>query len=128
MTDEQQWVPEWAAYFSIKTCAAPMVGGLDIQFYNSNPERIVVHPISELPAMLARNDVVQQIRQRNKYDREIKPGVWVDVYDVLRAFKVTGGAVAHAVIRLLTGKQERQDLTEARDSLDRAIQQIDEWV
>lgn len=50
-----------------------------------------------------------------------------DVYDVLRAFNVTDPAVAHAVKKLLApgqrsgGKDERQDLEEARWSIDCAV-------
>ncbi len=73
----------------------------------------------------------------NKYAREIRPKVWVDVYDTLAAF--TGDvssrikpAVDHALKKLLAPgkrgvKDERQDLVEARESLDRAIQLIDDW-
>lgn len=73
----------------------------------------------------------------SKYHREIKPNIWVDIYDVLGAF--TGGitshikpAIDHAIKKLLApgtrgAKDERQDLVEARDSLNRAIQQLDEW-
>jgi hypothetical protein len=75
--------------------------------------------------------------QLNKYHREIEPGVYVDVYDVLGAF--TGGvserikpAVDHAIKKLLAPGQrgvkgELQDLEEARDSLNRAIQLLMRW-
>jgi len=63
----------------------------------------------------------------NKYQREIKPGVWVDVYDVLMAFNVANPATAHAVKKLLCPgqrghKSAAQDLTEARMAIDRAIE------
>lgn len=77
--------------------------------------------------------VVDRSKPRNKYDREIVPGVFVDVYDVLSAFKVTSAAIAHAIKKLLAPGQRgvkdcRQDVAEARDSLDREIQSLDEWV
>ena len=63
----------------------------------------------------------------NKYSREIKPGVFVDVYDVLVAFGVTHPAIAHAAKKLLCAGQRGhkgtyQDLVEARLALDRAIE------
>lgn len=70
----------------------------------------------------------------NKYHRQINPcimssgvsSITVDVYNVIEAFDVSCPAVQHAVKKLLCaglrGKGSRiQDLTEARDALDRAI-------
>ena len=64
--------------------------------------------------------------QSNKYDREIKPNVFVDVYDVLHAFKVVNPAAQHAIKKLLCSgsrghKTKEQDLKEALDSIKRAI-------
>lgn len=111
--------------------------------------------ISELPGIFANpdnqhlRDAVQAITDnkhklpetRSKYDREIRPGVWVDVYETCGAFlgAITDPlflrirtAVDHAVKKLLAPgarghKELRSDLKEARDSIDRAIQQLDEW-
>lgn len=68
---------------------------------------------------------------RNKYMREIKSGIFVDVYEVLRAFEVTDQAIGHAIKKLLAGgkrgyKSEKQDLQEAIDSIKRAIEIIDD--
>ena len=68
----------------------------------------------------------------NKYSREIKPGVYVDVYDVLRAFEVTDGAVAHAVKKLLAAgkrghKDYIEDLNDVILSVNRAIAMEHEW-
>lgn len=65
--------------------------------------------------------------QRNKYQREIKPKVFVDVYDVLKAFNVTNPATQHAIKKLLAGgkrghKDLLQDLNEAHSSISRAIE------
>ncbi len=138
----KSWVPNWATHFTAIAFAglAANPPGISIQFHRG---RVVEsYPIEELPGMLSRADVCQQIADkpladrmapRNKYDREIAPGLWVDVYDVLDAFKVTRSAVAHAVKKLLAPgqrgvKEELTDLKEARDSIDRAIQKLDEWV
>lgn len=130
-----KWIPGWAKYYTIEENADG--NGLHIEFYDSKVWDLT-KPISDLAHDLAIADVCQQIREkpiepkRNKYSREIKPGVWVDVYDVLRAFGVTCGAVAHAIKKLLAPgqrghKDHRQDIKEARQSLERAEQLIDEW-
>lgn len=62
----------------------------------------------------------------SKYHRTIK-GVTLDVYDVLQAWKVSNPATQHAIKKLLMPgtrghKDTLQDLTEARQSIDRAIE------
>jgi hypothetical protein len=136
--DRVKGVPEWAESYSLTKKS----NSFEVEFFVSPS---VGRPIKELVAVLApRPDVDAVIetmratqfpgrdKPRNKYDREILPGIFVDVYDVLRAFKVTSGAIAHAVKKLLAPgqrgvKTERDDVAEARDSLNREIQQIDEW-
>ena len=61
----------------------------------------------------------------NKYQREIKPGVFVDVYDVLQAFKVTNPALQHLVKKALAvgqrgHKDAAEDLQDIVDSARRA--------
>lgn len=63
----------------------------------------------------------------NKYQREIKEGVIVDVYDVLKAFGVTCPARAHAIKKLLApgqrgAKDTVTDLKESIQSIERAIE------
>jgi len=67
----------------------------------------------------------------NEYLREIKKGVYVDVYDVLKAFQVKNPAVQHAIKKLLASgkrgyKDTIQDLSEAMQSIQRAIELEDE--
>ncbi len=62
---------------------------------------------------------------RNKYQREIKPGVWVDVYDVLAAWKVENPALQHLVKKALQPgarghKTREQDLADIVVSAERA--------
>lgn len=59
----------------------------------------------------------------NKYHREIKPDVWVDVYDVLKAFEVTNPALQHLVKKALAvGKRGHKDMAEdLQDIIDSAI-------
>jgi hypothetical protein len=69
---------------------------------------------------------------KNKYHREIKPGVWVDVYDVLRAFNVTDPCLQHLTKKSLAGGQRghkdlREDLQDIFDSAKRAVEMFDEW-
>jgi hypothetical protein len=64
---------------------------------------------------------------KNKYSREIKKDVFVDVYDVLYAFNVTCPALAHAVKKCLAAgqrgvKSTTQDKKEAIESLHRSIE------
>lgn len=49
--------------------------------------------------------------QRSKYHREIKPGVWVDCYDVLKAFDVRCPALQHMIKKCLApGQRGHKDL------------------
>ena len=62
---------------------------------------------------------------RNKYQREIKPGVWVDVYDVLAAWKVENPALQHLIKKALQPgarghKSREQDLADIVASAVRA--------
>lgn len=66
----------------------------------------------------------------NKYSRRIRTET-VDVYDVLRAFNVTCPARQHAIKKLLAagqrgGKSEIQDIREAIQSAERAIELIED--
>lgn len=68
----------------------------------------------------------------NKYQREIKPGVFVDVYDVIRAFQVHDPAMAHAVKKCLAAgqrghKDSIQDKEDILASVKRSIEMEREW-
>ena len=81
---------------------------------NDNPAHITIkRPEVDLPI--------------NKYAREIKPGVFVDVYDVLAAWGVECPAIQHAIKKQLQpgargNKSRRQDIEEAIASLNRALE------
>lgn len=70
----------------------------------------------------------RQITKRATIDQNVRVvTVSVDVYDVLKAFNVTNPATQHAIKKLLMPgerghKGKVQDLTEARQSIDRAIE------
>jgi hypothetical protein len=64
---------------------------------------------------------------KNKYQREVKEGVFVDVYDVLKAFNVVNPAMSHAIKKMLApgqrgAKDVIQDMKEAIQSIERAIE------
>lgn len=63
----------------------------------------------------------------SKYHREIKPGVFVDVYDVLAAWNVTNPALQHLIKKALQPgarghKTTEQDMQDIVDSAIRAKQ------
>tara|TARA_R110000824_G_scaffold205804_1_gene390723 strand:- start:731 stop:1216 length:486 start_codon:yes stop_codon:yes gene_type:complete len=89
----------------------------------------------ELPEQPTKSGDVVEHDNNNKYSRKIKTivvdgidhDIYVDVYDVLTAFKTTNKANDHAIKKQLATGQRGikgviQDLTEARDSLNRAIE------
>lgn len=59
----------------------------------------------------------------NKYAREIKSGVFVDVYDVLRAFEVTNPALQHLIKKALAAGQRghKDKQTDLQDIIDSAV-------
>lgn len=62
----------------------------------SGIERQLAEAYAEKPA----SDAAPKPRQ-SKYHREIKPGVWVDVYDVLGAWAVGNPALQHLIKKAL---------------------------
>lgn len=65
--------------------------------------------------------------EKSKYHREIKPGVFVDVYDVLAAWNVTNPALQHLIKKALQPgarghKTTEQDMQDIIDSAIRAKQ------
>lgn len=72
-------------------------------------------------------DPVNQPQDGVKYLREIKPGVFVDVYDVLRAFAVVNPALQHLIKKALAvgqrgHKDAAEDLQNIYESAKRAIE------
>ena len=63
----------------------------------------------------------------NKYQREIKSGVFVDVYDVLRAWDVRNPALQHLIKKALAvGQRGHKDVTEdLRDIVDSAVRAME---
>jgi len=59
----------------------------------------------------------KQASNRSKYHREIKPGVWVDVYDVLHAWRVQNPALQHLIKKSLQ-PGERGHKTRGEDMKD----------
>lgn len=65
---------------------------------------------------------IEHLSAKNKYSREIKPNVFVDVYDVLKAFNVTDPCLQHLVKKALAvGQRGHKDAGEDyKDILDSA--------
>ena len=58
------------------------------------------------------------IGKRNKYHREIKPGIWVDVYDVLQAWAVGNPALQHLIKKALQpGQRGHKDKSQDMDDI-----------
>ena len=59
----------------------------------------------------------------NKYKREIKPGVFVDVYDVLFAWGVSNPALQHLIKKALQpGERGHKDkMTDLQDIINSAL-------
>lgn len=71
------------------------------------------------------NDCIDALEADNKYLHEIKPGIFVDVYDVLMAWNVTNPALQHLIKKALQAgnrghKSREQDLQDIIDSAIRA--------
>lgn len=69
---------------------------------------------------------------KNKYSREIKPNVFVDVYDILTAYRPECPAVEHAFKKLLcTGKRGhksyKEDLEDVKASINRALELYEQY-
>lgn len=71
------------------------------------------------------NDCIGATESDNKYLHEIKPGIFIDVYDVLMAWNVTNPALQHLIKKALQAgerghKSREQDLQDIIDSAIRA--------
>lgn len=63
----------------------------------------------------------------NKYSREVKPGSYADVYDILKAWDVRNPALQHLIKKALQAgnrghKDLMEDLQDILDSAKRAIE------
>ena len=66
----------------------------------------------------------------NKYQRQV-PSTTIDIYDILKAYRVTCPATQHAIKKLLQPgerghKDKLTDLREALASIERAIQMAEQ--
>lgn len=71
------------------------------------------------------NECIGAPEANNKYLHEIKPGIFIDVYDVLMAWNVTNPALQHLIKKALQAgnrghKSREQDLQDIIDSAIRA--------
>ena len=63
----------------------------------SNIDEIAHNGESDIPFIGYKNES----KSINKYQREIKPSVFIDVYDVLKAWNVTNPALQHLIKKAL---------------------------
>lgn len=73
------------------------------------------------------SEEIPNTAKKSKYHREIRPGIFIDVYDVLVAFNVTCPAIGHAIKKLLAPgkrgtKNKKIDLKESIQSIQRAME------
>lgn len=91
----------------------------------------VSNPETELSCTVSASDT-GSAATRNKYSREISPGIFVDVYDVLRAFNVTDPCLQHLVKKALAVGQRghkgaEEDLKDIMASAKRALEMHKKW-
>lgn len=97
-------------------------------YKNMKDENIkLMQKLSEKEVLEAAGIEEVSLPPKSKYHKEIKPGVWVDVYDVLAAFQVKCPAMAHAIKKCLMpglrgSKGVTQDKAEAIASINRSIE------
>lgn len=97
-------------------------------YSTENPmSRMVINTELKPKAPTSTADPVNQPQDGVKYLREIKPGVFVDVYDVLRAFAVVNPALQHLIKKALAvgqrgHKDAAEDLRNIYESAKRAIE------
>ncbi|WP_252108969.1 MULTISPECIES: hypothetical protein [unclassified Halomonas] len=64
------------------------------------------------------NQFLDNMPTHSKYHREIKPGVWVDVYDILQAWDVRNSALQHLIKKALApGQRGHKDLMTDMDDI-----------
>lgn len=90
-------------------------------------------PFGLIPAgICVASECLEKVEHSNKYSREIKPGVFVDVYDVLFAFNVVDPCLQHLAKKALCAgirghKDRLEDLMDIEKSIKRAIEMHKEW-
>jgi hypothetical protein len=116
---------------SIYSKASKVVKDLSPEFLDelmeevNNTEFFEIDYLSEVHKRHGFTD--NNIISRNKYMREIQPGVWVDVYDVIEAFGVTDGGFQHALKKILAcGSRGHKDEEEDRKDIHMSIKRSNE--
>ena len=73
------------------------------------------------------NYITEQDTPVGKYQREVLPGAWVDVYDIISAFGVTDGGFQHALKKILAcGQRGHKDEAEDRKDIELSIKRSNE--
>lgn len=103
------------------------VADFDGDYMTCPPGKLRKAQIEATPEEDEEWQAMEERQKRSKYHVQIRPGVYVDVYDVLHAFGVTNPGDQHAIKKMLMpGKRGHkdaiQDRREAIQSLERAIE------
>ena len=74
---------------------------------------------------------MSELKQYSHYHKDVSKLETIDVYRVLTLFKVTEPCIQHAIKKLLCAgdrgdKSMIKDITEARDSLNRHLEMLNE--
>lgn len=109
------------------TAWRPVVVPLSIETVPFNSSSLLKEPIPFKPY----EKTVGPFYSNDKYKREIKPGVFIDVYDLIDCYEVTSGALQHALKKILAAgkrghKDYEQDLIDILSSVERALFQHQE--
>lgn len=107
----------------------------DFTKWEGDPEKMFIKGASVQADLY--HQMFQPVEERvphyanDKYKREIKPGVFIDVYDIIRCYEVTSGPLQHALKKILAAGQRghkdyEQDLIDILSSTERALFQHQE--
>jgi hypothetical protein len=96
-----------------------------MQYNNSNLQPKLSEAPEKVGTKCDRNTATTNSKPIGKYEKALRSGTLIDVYDVLDAFKVDNPAIQHALKKMLCAgsrghKDYMQDIQEAIDSLERA--------
>lgn len=99
-----------------------LVGSNAIASFNPKLHRNPVSLDEFINGLMTTNDSGAEVQgcsnEHCKYHREVKPGVWIDVYDVIKAWGVTNPAQQHLIKKALqAGERGHKDYDEDMDDV-----------
>jgi hypothetical protein len=117
-----EWQPQYShvyksgndlVFFKDPDCTPLTIDVYRLDQVNAERQRLELAPL-DVPLEYEPEEVAFTPKtKRSKYHREIKPGVWVDVYDVLHAWGVSNPALQHLIKKALQpGERGHKDKSE----------------